>query len=159
MEQIIRIYGKMLLEIITVMLLILFLFYNIQDEEGNRGIFKIVGAQITVESTDYHTYSDFGMYLEESKKEYPVITFDAGRSICRGTFFVSDYAKATDYADRDIRLEVRSILDPAGNENLDTYNKETMEASIPVPGVYVMEVSATDQENRKTVCTIRIPVN
>lgn len=159
MEQIVKTYGKMLLESVAVVLLIFFLFSSIQDEEGNKGIFKIVGAQLGTESTDYNTYTDFDTYMVESEKVYPEITFAAGSTIYRGTFSVSSYIKAVDYAGNEISLKVRSIINPRGNELIHTFNADTMEISFPMPGIYIMEVSATDREARKTVCTIRIPVN
>lgn len=159
MEQIVKTYGKMLLESVAVVLLIFFLFSSIQDEEGNKGIFKIVGAQLGTESTDYNTYTDFNTYMVESEKVYPEITFAAGSTIYRGTFSVPSYIKAVDYAGNEISLKVRSIINPAGNEIADTYNPDIKEIDFPAPGIYVMEVSATDGENRKAVRSIRIPVN
>lgn len=159
MEQIIRSYGKMLLESGVVILLIFLLFVSIQDEEGNKGIFKIVGAQLKTQSTDYNVYTDFTTYEMESEKEYPEITFVADRIIYCGMFSVSGYTKALDYAGNEIPVKVRSIINPSGNELIHTFNADTMEISFPMPGIYIMEVSATDREARKTVCTIRIPVN
>ena len=59
MKQLFDIYGKFLLEAAIVVTLILLLFAGISDEKGNRGMLKMIGAKIPVNSVDYSSYTDY----------------------------------------------------------------------------------------------------
>ena len=51
MKQVIEIYGKFLLEAVSVAALVLFLLTGIHDSEGNRGIFQMIGAKLPTGSS------------------------------------------------------------------------------------------------------------
>lgn len=159
MQQMIRTYGKLLLELLILGLLMVLLFSTVVDEKGNRGILNIIGANLQTGETDYDTYADFDVYMEESRKEAPVIMYETSGTMSTGQVKLTDYIGAYNQAGERLPLKVISIRSSDGAELLDTYNPDTSEIEIMQPGIYIIELSAVDEINKRTTCQIRMPVN
>lgn len=158
MEQVIKAYGRFLVEGIVLVALLVILFTGINDEDGNKGVLAVAGAKLEVESVNYNQYTDFiGTYQNECGKAAPVISF-IGTHLYSGTCIIPDFIKATDCAGAELQIKVSSIKDEGGVELIDLYNQDTGEISF-VPGIYTVEVSAKDANNKLTRCTIQIPVS
>lgn len=159
MEQVIREYGGFLLSGTAVVFLIIILFTGIEDDAGNKGALAIIGAQIEIENTDYHSYTDFqNAYQTESSKTAPEIVYQGGH-LTTGTVKITDYIKAEDYAGRLLQIRILSIVNPADTEITDVYNPDTEEITLTESGIYTVTVSALDDINRLSKCVIKIPVN
>lgn len=159
MEAILKNYGKFLIAGVCLVLLLALLLVGITDEQGNRGIFKIIGARLAVSGTDYTAYSDFDTYGIESEKSYPEITFDGLAGMNVGVRKITDYVTAVDFAGTALPIRFVKFEDAMGNDLTDTVNAATMEIPFPAPGIYKVTVAAIDNENRKTVTDICVPVN
>jgi len=159
MKLVIEHYGKFLLEGLVVVALMALIFTGLTDENGNKGIFAVTGAQIQVEAVDYQSYSDFkNTYKAESEKENPKIT-SACQRLAAGAHTLSSYITAEDNAGQPLDIRVSSIKSPDGVEILDTYNADTSEILLTEPGEYLVTVSAVDGSNRMTKVAVRLPVN
>lgn len=159
MELVIKNYGKALLELLAVGLLAVFLFSTVTDDAGRRGIWNIIGAGLETGQTDYSTYRDFTVYMEESAKVAPEFLYDASVTMKTGKHAVTDYIKAVDYAGSEIPVKLLGIQNPDGIEIAGAYNPDNAEIEFTQTGIYVIELSAADDRNKKTVCRIRVPVN
>lgn len=159
MKQIIEIYGKTLLEAVVIMLLFLFLLAGIQDEHGNKGIFKVIGARFPVENRNYENYKDFDIYRENSLRAAPVLYYKAGGTLHTGTSILTDCIGAVDEDGNEIPFEVIEIMDPSGNSILETYDLQSGQIDFLEAGIYSVKAVAMDRMNKKAVCTIRLPVN
>lgn len=159
MKKVIQTYGKFLLSGVVVILLIGFLFGTITDEEGNRGIFQIVGAHLNTDSQDYSTYQDFDALDVENQKSAPEIMFDGSGLIFTGAVFIFDYIRATDFQGHALSMRIIEIEDPVGNDVTAAYHVDSGFVDFTIPGIYRLTVSAIDEDNRKTVSRIAVPVN
>lgn len=159
MKIVIEQYGRFILDGIVVVAVMVIIFLGLSDANGNKGIFKVTGAQLEIENVDYTAYTDFkGTYKTESEKTKPKITF-TGVRVATGNLVLSDYIKATDYTGASLFIQISSILSPEGDELIDGYNTETTAITLLEPGVYTIKVSATDSSSHKTESTVQFPVN
>ena len=159
MEEIIREYGAFLLSGIAILLLLGILFNNIEDAEGNKGIFAMTGAKLETVDIDYKSYNDFkNTYQIESAKPIPDITYNGGH-LWTGIIKLTDCIKAEDYAGRTLSVKILEILNPKGIELIDNYNTTTSEIYLEEAGIYTITVSAVDDINKSSKCIIQIPVN
>lgn len=159
MEEIINTYGKALLDLLLIGVLAAFLFSTVTDGKGNQGVLHIIGANLQTGETDYNKYTDFTVYAKESARAVPAIIYDASATMKVGINVITDSIKAVNYAGIEIPVKVLSIRNPYDVELADTYNSDTAEIELSQPGIYIMELSAVDDVNKKTICRIRIPVN
>lgn len=158
MEQIIRAYGKFLLDAAVVSLLLGILLANITDAAGNRGIFHIAGAYLTAADMDARAPEDFAVFREEGKKGAPVISYQETGMLHTGRHVVSEYIKAIDHNGQELPIRLLEVCDAGGNA-LDACNMETTETVFPQAGIYTVKVLAVDAGNRRSVSRIRLPVN
>lgn len=156
MEQIIRNYGKVLLEGVVAALLLLLILSQIRDGDGNRGIFQIVGAQIGSESTDYRAYTDFDVYETDASKAPPVIRYLGENQIQVGECCLSDYIEAESCSGTKLPIKIVEVFDQSGAE---VACEEEMKVVFAEAGIYTIKVQAIDERNKRTVRLIRIPVN
>lgn len=155
MEQIIKNYGGFLLDAMVLAVLMTLLFTQVTDAEGNRGIFRIIGAGIETDGIDYAAYTDIDAYMTESSKSAPVISFD-GRSIIRvGNIDLADHIKAMDCTGAELKIRVLAVTDCTGAE-LPCNDTDT---NFPRAGIYEVKVTAVDAWNKRTTSEIRIAVN
>ena len=159
MQQIGSMYGKFILEGITVICLTGFLFWNISDNDGNIGIREIIGNNLPKVDEEYGSYTDFReVYKEESNKDAPKISFVAG-AVDTGKIKLSQIIKAVDYSGSEIKPAIMSIKNMEDMELIENWNLETTEIELTNAGVYTVLVKATDDGNRTTECRVKIPVN
>lgn len=157
MEQVLRVYGKVLLEAAIVALLLLLLAVGVTDDEGNRGILAMMGAYVGEETIFEGT--DFEDFYWESGKSAPVITYVYPVTLYTGNYALGSILKATDYNGGELPIRVRSILDPYGIERIGEYSLDTSQISFAERGIYILKVTATDAWNRTSDREVRIPVN
>lgn len=158
MEQVIRAYGKFLLEAAVAALLLGILFSGLTDENGNQGIFHMMGAYIREEETAT-ARSDFECCQNESTKSAPAITYVATGMLHRGSCRVDSILKAIDYSGQALPICIKSISNPNGIERIGEYLPAVMEVQFVERGIYSLKVSAKDAWNRTSICEIHIPVN
>ena len=158
MQEIIDCYGEFLLEMIVVGLLLINVFWGIEDNYGNHGVLQIIGKSLPEENVNHIEYIDFGkVYNEECNKDMPQIYF-LGTHLKVGTNKVEDYFVAYDYEGKELPIILNLITDIKGTEVLDIYNEVLNEIYFSVTGIYVVEAETRDQENRVFRCKIQIPV-
>lgn len=158
MEQVIRAYGKFLLNSMVVLLLSGFLLFGIVDDEGNHGIFQIAGAQVMAAKIEKEKPEEFRIYQAEAVKKPPRISLLKSEPLCVGSHKIAEYIRAVDWSGREIPIRLCGITDAEGAE-VDSCNPETSEVCFTEPGIYVVEVSATDMENRRSVYRMKLPVS
>lgn len=156
MEQIIRIYGKSLLEMLALVLLVIILFSGITDESGNQGIMHIIGAwyepEVSVER------NDFEIYQREAQKEAPSIFYSRKDTLSIGKHYLSDCIVAKDMAGNNLQLQVLELGSEQG-ECTAWYEEGTEEIVFTEAGIYSVKVSAVDNGNRRSICQIKLPVS
>lgn len=147
MKVIIKIYGQFIVEAVTLLAIILLCL--------QQGYLKWMGNRIPTEEKYYHNYFDFQkVYYEECQKDGPEIVY-INESVGIGTYMVDELMEAHDYVGRSLEVRVHTIINPQNQV-------EVCEAGSLVfsgPGIYTIKVSAVDDGNRRSICTIRIPVN
>lgn len=160
MEQVLKTYGKFLLEGLAVVLLAALVFTGITDGDGNRGAFQIIGARIDTDSMDYNAYQDFDRYSAEGRKAAPEITEsifvlpEVGDMIC-----LNDYISAVDHAGNGLAIRVKSITGPDGSDLTGSLDRNSLLIQINQPGTYTVQVTAVDDGARRSTRMIKIPVN
>ncbi len=159
MEQIIKAYGKFLLDGVVVVMLFTMLFGSLEDEVGNRGILHIIGAHLETGNTEGGESADLKAYQSESLRMAPVITYEASELVYTGQYEVSEYIRAVNDAGEELGVRLLSVLYPYGEEQLADDESDRTSMDLESPGIYTVKVSAVDAQNRKTVCRIQIPVN
>lgn len=159
MKQVIEIYGKFLLEAAGVAALVLLLFIGIHDAEGNRGIFRMIGAKLPVGNIVVENYLDAEIYKSESEKQPPEIRFQPETMIKKGIQTLSDYLIAEDYDAKLLPIKILCVINPEGTDITGDCNSDTTEILFPEPGIYSVTLAAKDDGNRKTVKVVKIPVN
>lgn len=158
MEQVIRAYGKFILEAAVAAILMGILFFGMTDENGNHGMFHMMGAYIKEEQTAF-AREDFDTYQKESTKSAPEITYVGMGMHYRGSCRIDSILNATDYRGQVLPIYMKSILDPNGTEQIGAYLPDVMEVQFAERGIYSLKVSAKDAWNRTSTCEIHIPVN
>lgn len=149
MKGVVKTYGGFLLEAVV--------FISIVYLCLQQGYLQLIGTKMPVEEKDYHTYTDFSEhYYAETQKAMPVIGYTTG-SLDTGVYQLFDLIEAYDYAGEKLSLNVHSILNPKKEAVL--WSGEGEQIEFEMPGVYIVTVSAADDGNRRSVCTIKIPVN
>lgn len=147
MKVVMKLYGQFILE--TVVLLAITLLCL------QQGHLEWMGNNMPTEEKFYHDYSDFQkVYYEECQKRAPEIVYING-NVVTGAYLVSELIDAYDYAGRGLEVIVHTVLNPQNQEEA----VEDSRIVFSVPGIYTVKVSAVDDGNRRSICTIRIPVN
>lgn len=160
MKYIFETYGKTLFEGAVITLVLVMLLVNIQDDEGNKGIFKMIGAQLPIEENDYKTYTDFDVYASESAKTPPNIAFDySGMLYAEEDILIQSFIKASDYMGGQPELRVYKVTDLLGNDVTSCYDSNSGNINFPDKGIYELELAVKDSTCKKYTCTILVPVN
>lgn len=149
MREIIDIYGKTIFQILILTVLLVILFENVTDGEGNRGMRAIISSHIEqqVENTP-----DFDKLSAESEKDPPRFTTELATSLYTGEYQIRDILKAWDYMGNELMVHIVNVYAPDGEE-------QEKELKFYLPGVYEIRAVAWDKENRVRYCTIKVPVN
>lgn len=157
MEQIVKAYGKFLLEAVTVAVLLGMLFAGMTDEQGNVGIFRMMGAYLSKE--EQKTWDDYTIIAEESERSLPWIFYRKSELFCRESYSLSELFGASDCEGKELPVKVRAIYNPLGILDNHFYDKEMGQIIFDEPGIYTLQVSATDEWNHVSVYQVHIPVN
>lgn len=155
MEQVIRAYGRFLLEAAVSALLLVLLFAGLKDEEGNQGVFRMIGAQLD-EAREESGGLDFAGFAGESRVGKPVIAYRYTGVLYTGSYPPEMLLGAVDAAGNEREVRVRSVTDPQGNEREPDAAGQLV---FDTGGIYTLRVAAMDDENRVSTCEIRVPVN
>lgn len=157
MEQVIRTYGKFVLEAIVFALLIWLLVAGLVDEEGNQGVFRMLGAHIEEEAV--FARGDVERYQWEGEQSAPAITYVNVQILQPGIYDVDAIINATNSQGERIPVTVESVRDPYGMVQMGGNLSEVSQLPLMVPGIYTLRVSAKDAGNRMSTCEFRVPVN
>lgn len=156
MEQIIRQYGRFLLEAAVFAVLMWLLFAGITDEEGNRGILRILGAEVEIEE-EIPERVDVSCYEQECEVSAPVISYTAEGILYTGEYQVAEILSAVDSTGNPLTVRVKSVSHPRGG--VQTYTADVESIVFQERGIYTLCAMAVDASNRKAVCEFTIPVN
>lgn len=159
MQEIIKVYGKFLISAIVVVLLMAILFGTITDENGNRGVFKIVGAHLDTGAQGKWNYKEFETLQAENLKSAPEIIFDGSSGFAVGSISLTSYLTAVDCDGNFLPVKVMEVQNPLGEDITGNYQSDSGTLLLPEEGIYTIKVSTIDACNRKTVVQIQIPVN
>lgn len=159
MREVFEYYGRFLLEGVVLAALFGMIFGGMKDENGNQGLFVILGDQIEMETVDYRNYTDFKVVYKRESEEAPPYIYYEGEGLEIGRHVLFDYIKAIDSEGQNISVVINSIKGANEVELIEEYNPNTGEISLSKPGVYVISVSAKDKSNKRTEAIIRIPMN
>ena len=159
MQEIIRVYGKFLISAIVVVLLMAILFGTITDENGNRGILKIVGAHLDTGMQEKWNYKEFETLQIENLKPAPEFSFDGSNGFTTGSILLLNYLTAVDCEGNSLPVKIIEVRNPCGEDITGNYQLDSGKLFFPVEGIYTIKASAMDACNRKTVVDIKIPVN
>lgn len=157
MEQIIRTFGRFILDAVALMAVFALIFTNMTDEEGNRGIINILGAHMQTPSIEYVSYTDFDKYSQEAAKSSPRIECNA-LQMTVGTNQVGDFLTATSSSGASLEVEVMDITDIAGNSYMANYDESSNTVTLSAQGVYTFRVCSVDEINQRSIVDINIPV-
>lgn len=158
MEKIIKTYGQFILNVIIMLILLTYLFLNITDSEGNRGIMNVLGAHMQTRSIDYASYNDFDTYKTEAVKPAPEINYITSNQMHVGLNSISSYFSTV--SPTGIRsFKVIDISDSFGNSVLAGYDATNQTISFPSAGIYTIRMQAVDEINKKKIVDVRVPVS
>lgn len=156
MEQIIKTYGKSILEASILILLVAILFTQVTDDKGNQGILQIIGANIIGLDNNYRGYTDFDVFESDAVMEKPVITYTGSNDIRIGDVFLTDYIHATGSSGAALPVKVIRITNQDG---VEIAFDENVPMVFDVEGIYTVTVSVVDEIKKETVNEIKILVN
>lgn len=160
MKAIIEQYGKFIMTGTVLAAFWAVIFFGMTDENGNRGIMHVIGANFADIDIDYGAYSDYGTMMSEGQKQKPVITTVANTYMCAGIAYpVANLVKAADYAGHALPVTVDGIQNESGNDVMHIYQADTGKITFPDGGIYEFIVHAVDEGNRSTCVQLKIPVN
>lgn len=157
MEQVIRTYGKFVLEAVVFALLLWLLLAGMVDEQGNQGIFHMLGAHVGEEIMIFR--EDVERYQQEGEQSAPIIARAHSQILQPGIYDVDAIVYATNSQGERISVTLESIRDPYGTVQMGGNLSEVTQISFIEPGIYVLRVSAKDKGNRVSTCEFRVPVN
>lgn len=157
MEQIIRTYGRFILDAVALFIIFTLIFVNMTDGEGNKGVINILGAHMQTPSVEYESYTDFDLYAQEAAKPSPQIESNAMRMNV-GMNQVGDYITATSSSGTPLEVKVLDITDMTGNSQMANYDESSHTVTLPAQGIYTFRVYTIDEVNQRTIVDINIPV-
>lgn len=157
MEQIIKSYGKILLDMLVLGCLLSVLFGGLTDDAGNEGILHIIGAHFAAEEQEVER-TDLQVYVTEGKIPPPRIFYAGESAILTGRRRLAEYIKATDAEGKNLQIQLLAVLDESGRQ-IENCNFETTGVEFQMPGIYTVQIAAVDERRKKNVCQIRLPVS
>lgn len=156
MEQVIRAYGKFILDGTVVVLLMVLVMTQIRDDAGHKGVFEMIGSYLENEIESDREYTDFSVYAGECKKKFPEMCYFPEVVLHTGQHQISQLIRAVDYTGRELPVRLISVRIPDGKE-IELAGQERVE--FQEPGIYEIKASSMEAWNRRTECVFRIPVN
>lgn len=156
MEQIIRQYGRFLLEAAVLAVLMWLLFAGIVDAKGNRGVLAIAGAGVETEE-EILERADVACYGRESEESAPVISYAVDGILYTGEYPVEEILSAVDGDGNPLPVRIESVSHPCGSVQI--YQVDVGSIVFDESGVYKLRAMAVDASNRRAICEFAIPVN
>lgn len=157
MEQIVRTYGKFLLGAVAFISFWMLALFGVRDMQGNVGFFQMLGNYFTEEQVVYG--ADFQACVQESKRSAPVIFYKREGALEKGLYAVTELIGATDCEGNELITEVWDISNALGESDMWMMDRDTMQIRFESPGIYRLQVRATDRWNGTSECRICVPVN
>lgn len=149
MHEVIKVYGKTILQAIILVGVMWLVFRGVTDENGNKGIVEIVSGHM---DQQMENPADFETFYEESQKAPPHFETAITGYLKIGTYQMTDIIKAWDYAENELQIQLMKVISPDGTvlEN---------KLDFQMPGVYEVSVMTEDHDNRVRYAVVNIPVN
>ena len=149
MHEVIKVYGKTILQAIILVGVMRLVFRGVTDENGNKGIVEIVSGHM---DQQMENPADFETFYEESQKAPPHFETAITGYLKIGTYQMTDIIKAWDYAENELQIQLMKVISPDGTvlEN---------KLDFQMPGVYEVSVMTEDHDNRVRYAVVNIPVN
>ena len=149
MHEVIKVYGKTILQAIILVGVMWLVFSGVTDENGNKGIVEIVSGHM---DQQMENPADFETFYEESQKAPPHFETAITGYLKIGTYQMTDIIKAWDYAENELQIQLMKVISPDGTvlEN---------KLDFQMPGVYEVSVMTEDHDNRVRYAVVNIPVN
>lgn len=157
MEQIVKIYGRFLLEAAVFAGFWMLVLFGISDLQGHTGFFQMIGDYFTKEQAVYG--ADFQRCVEESRRGTPVISYKKDAALSTGVYPLTDLVEAADCEGKELRVEVQDIYNAQGVSEIGMLDADSMQISFETPGIYRLKVRAVDYRNGMSVCWIYVPVS
>lgn len=171
MKTIIEQYGISVLASIVVMGILVILF-NIQDANGNIGIFQVIGAQSDINNDLYENMTDTKAVIDENSAVVaPVMTYNSKKCIASNEVVLGDYINVV-IANKDkyklsntnckdlFTYDILSIVASDGTSYTGEFSKQNGKITFPQGGMYSVTIRCYDLINGKnTTSTIIIPVD
>ena len=111
MHEVVKIYGKTILQAAVLVGMLWLVFKGIIDENGNKGIVEIISGQMEQQTENP---VDFETYCEESKKLPPYFTTVITGYLIPGIYQATDVIKAWDYAGNELQVHLMKVVSPDG---------------------------------------------
>ncbi len=157
MELIIKIYGRFLIGFLVIAAFLLLLFTGIRDDQGNVGVWKMTGARLSTEPEQWG--DEFQTSLQESARGMPKIFYRRQEALRVGSYDIKEIFGALDCEKAELELQVRKMNDQQGEIPLNAEELRSGKLVFQEPGIYCVEICATDRWNQTSVCRFSIPVN
>lgn len=154
MEKIIKMFGQVFI-IGAVTVLAFAIGINMRDDEGNIGVFNIIGAHLP--SMQERSGLEYDTYQQEAGKECPTVRYVSLNALEVGTYDLRDLINAQDNEGNSISYTLTGVTSPNGTEWTQT--EEMTQITFNDPGIYTLEIMAKDSGNRLTRGIVRVPVN
>lgn len=159
MKNIFETYGHFMLEGMTVVLVLGFLF-STKDNEGNQGVLKLLGGVWNQGYEDILWDTGFMLYEEEAAKAFPSVVFAYDNKIyVNEPLPLLSFLRISGNKEQSLRMKVLDITDSAGTIKMDCYNEQTGTVCFPTEGIYKLKLSVKDASNKKYSCAINVPVS
>ena len=149
MHEVIKVYGKTILQAIILVGVMWLVFRGVTDENGNKGIVEIVSGHMDRQTENP---ADFETFYEESQKAPPHFETAITGYLKIGTYQMTDIIKAWDYAENELQIQLMKVISPDG-----TVQENKLD--FQMPGVYEVSVMTEDHDNRVRYAVVNIPVN
>lgn len=157
MELIIKTYGRFLIGFLVIAAFLLLLFTGIRDEQGNVGVLKMTGARLSTEPQQWG--DEFQISVQESARELPKLFYRRQEALRVGSYDINEIFGALDCEKAKLQLQLRKMEGQQGEIPLDAEELRSGQLVFQQPGIYRVEVCATDRWNQTSVCCFTIPVN
>lgn len=155
MKQIAKMYGGAMLYGLCLIMVLVMVFRSV-NAQGNDGMLVQIGQIINV-PWEQDDAGGFKAYAAESSEEFPEIVCRVAGALTTGTYDVNEVVAASDGAGNALECRVKSVRYPKQEEFIKT--GDSSQLTFGRPGIYEVEVSAKDSDNREAIKRIAVPVN
>lgn len=160
MKKIFVQYGNSILELLLIIGLTTFVFTNMTDTNGNKGLYNILSSYAEPQVINYETYQDKTAAVAFSEIEEPIITLNTNKQYkINTTYKLSDYIQATDANNLSVKIIVKNITYQDESDCMDIYSKETGDITFSKVGVYTLKIKTIDSNNFIFNTKINININ